>query len=304
VSALIHIGYHKTGTTWLQERFFGRDPIFRVIATHPAIDAAIVRPNSLDFDPAKALSDLGAGSNAAKASTGIPVMSSEILSGNPFTGARESHVIAHRLRAMFPDARVLITVRNQMAMLSSFYKQYVRFGGRLGHRDFFLAKPEIEYYGFEARHLQYDRLIDLYAGLFPKGNVSVMLYEDFSRGPAAFCQQIADFANGGPAKIQPVDSRPRGVSASAQILPVLRQINRFRAGPLNATPCLSLGWLSYKAYRAVEKLDVQSQARWGRRSDGSLGEFIRERFADSYRSSNAKLAALLKRDLAPLAYPV
>ena len=60
-----------------------------------------------------------------------PVVSFERFSGNPFSGGYDSKEIADRLVRVFPDARVLVIVREQRSMIVSTYKKYVREGGAL-----------------------------------------------------------------------------------------------------------------------------------------------------------------------------
>ena len=72
-----------------------------------------------------------------------PVVSFERFSGNPFSGGYDSKEIADRLVQVFPDARVLVVVREQRSMIVSTYKQYVREGGALPPSKFMLP-PDIE----------------------------------------------------------------------------------------------------------------------------------------------------------------
>ncbi|MFZ1725333.1 MAG: hypothetical protein WAU13_01575, partial [Albidovulum sp.] len=106
---LLHIGYHKTATTWMQQLLFVPAHGYRQIAGHSEVFDHIVAPHGLSFDPAVmrrhiagALQELGAAE--------VPVMSSEILSGHPFFGGVDSDVYARRLAAIVPEARILISI--------------------------------------------------------------------------------------------------------------------------------------------------------------------------------------------------
>ena len=49
---LIHVGYHKTATTWLQNSVFRDDHGFSKVMSHAEIFEHVVMPNELDFTPA------------------------------------------------------------------------------------------------------------------------------------------------------------------------------------------------------------------------------------------------------------
>ena len=49
---LIHIGYHKTGTTWFQKILFRPEFGLPPIMSHEEVFATLVRPHELAFDPA------------------------------------------------------------------------------------------------------------------------------------------------------------------------------------------------------------------------------------------------------------
>lgn len=50
VRPLIHVGYHKTATTWMQQLLFTPDHGFRQIAGHREVFDHIVGPHGLEFD--------------------------------------------------------------------------------------------------------------------------------------------------------------------------------------------------------------------------------------------------------------
>ena len=51
----------------------------------------------------------------------VPVISHERLSGYPHSGGHDSKEIAHRLAAVFPNAKVVIVIREQKSMILSNY---------------------------------------------------------------------------------------------------------------------------------------------------------------------------------------
>lgn len=70
----------------------------------------------------------------AAESDSTPVLSAERLSGNPHSGGYDSLQTAKRLHRLFPQAKVLVVVREQTEEILSCYNQYVRAGGVLPYR--------------------------------------------------------------------------------------------------------------------------------------------------------------------------
>ena len=126
---LIHIGYHKTGTTWLQRNVFPDASLgFRVGLAKRDIHRLLVRPRALNFDAATCRAEIAKSLGVDEGDDHVPVISSEELCSNPHGGAFLEKELADRLADTLPGARVLIVVREQRAMIASTYKQYVRAG--------------------------------------------------------------------------------------------------------------------------------------------------------------------------------
>ena len=94
---LIHVGYHKTATTWMQASLFRPHHGFAPILDHDDVFRLITAPHGLVFDPSAAAADEIAARTYAAPPNLVPVISSEILSGQPFFGGRESDAFAERL---------------------------------------------------------------------------------------------------------------------------------------------------------------------------------------------------------------
>ena len=127
---LIHIGYHKTSTTWFQKFLFNNSAIRFILPwRNPEILPVLVYPHALDFAPHTCRKYFQAAILEAQNCGLIPALSSEELSGNPHSGGYASKELADRLAAVFPEAKVLIVIREQKSMIVSTYKQYVKVGG-------------------------------------------------------------------------------------------------------------------------------------------------------------------------------
>jgi hypothetical protein len=286
---LIHVGYHKTATTWMQRRLFTPALGYHPIMEHEAISAHFVRPHGFMFNTEAAARAIADGLTAVPAGL-TPVMSSEILCGNPFYGARESAEVARRLYAVAPGARILVTIREQVAAIASTYMQYLQRGGELSAAAFFAETPVVGYPTFDHAHFRYDRFVALYADLFGADNVLVCNQELLIKDQIGFAQRIADFAGQtGPVNAAALDTERTGVSYPEYGAGLLRQINHFRTGPSGPTAMPDLGGVGDILYRGIGKLLRSDLARRAFGNGKPVTDYVRQRFAGAFVESNRAL---------------
>jgi len=290
---IFHIGYHKTATSWLQSLLFTPDHGYRQLATHPEIFKHIVQPHGLHFD-ASAMRGLITARMADVQPGEVPVVSSEILSGHPFQGGHESDVFAQRIKQIAPEAKILISIRNQMKILPSVYMQYVLRGGTMPYDRFFEGTNEPGYFGFTPRHFEYDLLVAHYQSLFGPENVVVLTQESLQADMAAASAELAERLG---------NTRFDGLSAAAQKVyapsypeyatGVLRRVNHVQASTLNPTPVLKLGTTPQGLFRlagfCVKRPPIAPLFK-GRKP---VSAHVQRRFAGYYADSNARLGKML-----------
>lgn len=290
---LLHIGYHKTATTWMQRSLFRPDHGYRQIGGHDEVFEFLVRPHDLDFDAAAARAALRPGLDRLGPGE-VPVLSSEILSGLPFDGARESASYAARLKAAFPEARILISIRSQRAILASVYMQYVRRGGTMSPKRFFHHDPGLGYFGFDPAHFEYDRLLGRYQALFGAGNVHVLTQESLRPDPEPALRALARFCdNALYAGLAPDASGAEGASDPEYAVPLLRRVNYLRAGPINRNPAMPLGALGDLLFRGTGYLARRAPVKRLLGGKRPVSAEVRRDFGGRYAESNRRLAALL-----------
>ncbi len=123
----IHIGHHKTGTTWMQQALFTKEHGFCVLNNYkePWKDQ-LLRALVLGegFEPERVRSMILERWDGK----GIPVLTAERLSGHPMSGGFDQKIISERLYSAFPEAIVLIGIREADEVKGSVYKQLVREG--------------------------------------------------------------------------------------------------------------------------------------------------------------------------------
>jgi hypothetical protein len=190
---LIHIGYHKTATTWLQRNLWNNSECgFQVYLNRKEFKENFIRKHSLDFDAEEFKKHYE--DKTLDQSNTIEVISDERLSGSPHTGGHDSKEMADRLYASFPEAKILIVIREQTDMIASSYFQYLKAGGASSLEDY--MNPPLKARAvpmFDLGYFDYSKLINYYQNLFGNERVLVLLYEEFRDAPKSFCSKIYKF---------------------------------------------------------------------------------------------------------------
>lgn len=254
---LIHIGYHKTGSSWLQRHLFSASNQAFAAPLHRRDDVfqQIVMPNGLDFRSDRCRQALAPRLRDAAAGPRVPVISAERLSGSPYSGGYDSKELANRLQAVFPEARILIVIREQVSMLVSTYKAYVDKGGMCSLREFFSpparARGRIPW--FDAAHFSYHRLIEHYHELFGPSRVLVLAFEQLRNDPLEFTHEIVRFA-GAERNAGSHSERQVNPGIDASIIGLRRRLNPLLVrDPLNGYSPAQIPGLD-RFFRAAQML--------------------------------------------------
>ena len=301
-SPLIHIGYYKTGSTWLQKEVFrpGKKLGFERVLAGP-VTTEIVAPHDLAFEADAARKRLVRRFRVPLAEGRVPVLSSERFAGNLSLRLNDSAQIADRLAAVFPDGRVLIVVREQRAMILSTYRQYVMNGGMLSLEAYLAGGQWWWQQPFELVQYAYDRLIAHYHGRFGADHVLVLPFELFRRDGRGFVSRIVDFA-GASAEPGALDALPFGAVVNATepsaTIAAKRQLNRFARQPLE--PFEGGKLVRVVAQRAGRLVPTELDRRLERRMRDAVAHAV----GDYYRESNARTSELIGIDLAEYGYDV
>jgi Sulfotransferase family len=305
---LVHIGYHKAASTWLQRELFVDRAGYRWLGKRPASHPVrrFVRERPFEFDAAdlrRAFDPLIADAEGAGV---VPVVSFERLSGHPFSGGFDVDLIGERLAQVFPDARVLIVVREQRAMIVSTYKQYVQVGGASPVQHFLEPRVgrSLRIPWFDARYFEYDHLVRYYCRLFGKERVLALPYELFARDGRSFVERVAELG-GRPIPDDVLSTlryrRRSNRARSALTIGAVRRLNRFTDHTeLNPAPLAEWraaarlsDWL-----QRTEALDNRLTNGLEARSQSGLRRAVEEWAGDRYAESNRRLADLIGIDLA------
>lgn len=232
----------------------------------------------------------------------VPVFAAERLSGSPESGGYDSKQIAERLAATFPEARVLMVIREQRDMLVSVYKRYVKMGGTGTFRQY--VTPRSRSRGcpyFDFRFFEYHRLVGCYQNLFGAGNVLVLPYELLRDRPRAFVEHIGTFAD---ARVAPsYNFKPMRTSPSALALSFKRRANWWVVrDELNPAPPFEVEGANHALLRLCRKVDAKVPAKLRAQRERHLRTLVEEVVDRRYVKSNATTAELTGLDLAAFGY--
>lgn len=309
---LLHIGYHKTATTFLQNRLFNQARYgFSSPVPREELRRLFLCADPFDCDPVALRTEVQPLMDLSDPQC-VAVLSHEQFSGRPAGGGfglrtRQRFMslkeIADLLHGSFPEARVLIVVREQRSMVASAYKFLVNgWQGRLSAsiEQFLDQSPmEHEQYAplFEPESLCYHRLVGYYQKLFGQEAVLVLPYEWMREDRGAFINRIRAHV-GLPA----TDSHPMGranVSTSALECAIARPLKRLLSSPNR--PGSYSRW-EERAERLAAALARPLPKALHVRVEERLRRCIAERLEGFYAESNAELARLTGIDLRALGY--
>lgn len=298
-AVLVHVGVHKTGSTWLQRSFFTpRGGGFLPVLDDGQVIDLIVRPHPLEWDPEPARDAIARGIAAARARGLVPVLSHEELSGNPQAGGHASAELARRIATVAPGARLVLVTRRQPDAIVSTYKQYVHRGGVLALGPYLEGDPAwFRVPRFRAGHWEFDRIVARHRAALGPDRTLVLPYERLVAEPAGFLDELARFAGAAPRPV-PAES-PIRISPSALALALQRPLNRFlMRDDVNPTAPFRWGRLP----DLIERLDARLLRRRSGGRDRDLRERVERFCAGRFEESNARLAELTGLDLARWGY--
>ena len=198
----IHIGYPKTATSFLQKSMFSVLDDENLIHFFPIVDIRqeldkICNQDSISFSPGEIRESI-----VRKLRIGINLISYESLVGNIFYKLNNNILIADRLKQTFPDAKIIITLRNQTDMVLSIYRQYIQEGGAMSLNAFlnyrggkFSFSYEFDDHKLNIESIRYLATIEYYINLFTRENVKVFFFEELIENKKCFINKILDFFN-------------------------------------------------------------------------------------------------------------
>jgi hypothetical protein len=196
---LIHIGYHRTGTSFLQTALF------------PLI------PDSVFSQHLNVVS--------SSETSRLTIVSNESLSSDLHPDKPE---LAAILARQLPNARILIGIRSQYSIMRGIYHLHIKGGGTEDYESFVKARCGLLF--------DYAGMVDAYRAAFGVDNVFVLPHEDLSRDPLGSMAALLRFVGTDPGIAKRVVNVRVKPSAEDPTLALLRVRNRLIAPLLRLWP--------------------------------------------------------------------
>lgn len=305
---LIHIGYPKTASTWLQNKVFNPESgVFGQPCnfTYGQAQECFAYGRTFHFEPDAVFRIFQPGIHECEKRGLIPVISNENLVGTPTKPWDCGKQIADKIHQVFPHAHILIMLREQKDMILALHRQNIKQGRTVSLETFIKlsnSKP-----GFLPicllERLEYDYLIDYYMKLFGSDKVLILPYETFKRDNQSSLQTILSFVNANSVTDfmnQSVTVNKLNVGYRGLTLEFRRRLN-WVFPPRDFGPGgLSLGYKS--AEKLTQLFDLIIPDSLNKKAHQKTKQFINQFIGDFYKRSNLKTQAITGLNLAELGY--
>ena len=301
---VIHIGSHKTATTTLQRCLFAKSKDLVYLGEDCAgyekyrdTLNSLVSDDDIHFsyEVAKGLFKNFVSSCGEKTA---------LYSNEDIMTSRVPTQCAHRLKEFLPDAEIILVIRNQLTAIPSMYanhgaylkmvprrywRRYVSFDDWMDYCTTFLKYSALD--GFF-----YHRILDLYASLFGKKKIHILLYEDFVSNKEGFINDLCRILRIEAREASKLlgGKRERRRNTSREL-----RYHQFRSKFLwgrsisHYLPCgeaLSRMWQNF-----LEK---------GGSANGFMSDYWRNKIIELYKEDNLKLLQDYHLSLKDYGYPV
>ena len=303
---LIHIGYPKALSSWLQSNLFVSE-----LGYWPAMGPLAVQRKIVDPAPFCYRSGLVADSLSGVLPDNhelVPVITSETLSGNMRHGGYNAHELAGRLESTFPEARILCVVREQKQLIRSLYSEVVKWGMPHSIKHFLQPNRYQIAPQFRVEHLQFHNLVEHYQQRFGGENLLVLPYELFLHSPQEFLHRLAGFSGLSDQYKGAIESIDREAKVNKAFSLSNIQIQRWINYWLVSNPYNYSGLIREKEGDVwARDLAMISRQRW---LPGFLDHYLEDIFratvdeqvSGKFKFSNQRLQELTGVDLTPYGY--
>ena len=299
---LIHLGYPRTASSWLQQRVFNHRESGLWTPwenARPLLIHSFVLEDGYVWDPEAARNRFAEGRSRAREAGVTAVLSDETLVGDAISRNYWGQMVIDRIAKAFGDASLLVIVREQRSMALSMYRQYVMESGVhaltafIGHGD----EPMSYTPWLRPEHLMYDRIIEYCINRFSRDRVLVLPFEWIKSGPAVFLRRIQDYV--GVKSEYVADPREVNRSWPVGVLVIRRRVNR-----LTSVNPLRPGRMRWERglHRGLQLLGSLIPAALERSLDERMRDEVARRYEGVYAESNRKLADLTGLPLHELGY--
>lgn len=309
---LIHIGFNKTASSWLQQKIFTSDseffdPLSRKTRGQSTLAELFFSDGTYMLSPfddneENINNEIDHILNSRPAGKKVFVLSHERLSGNPNSGGFDAKKIALMLKKTFPNGKVLILIREQKSFLVSYYFQYLGIGGTLSIQKYLTRPYDGKIPFFSPNHINYYPLIKEYYDLFGKDNVLVIPYELFSSSPGLFLDRLGRLLGINLEIELEAFSERINKKENLYLMYHLRYLNVFR----KSSSVNNYSFLKNKFSKIIVDSLIRAgyllPASWDEKIKEYLYTEIAEIVGNRYIDSNKKVSQIIDVDLSEYGY--
>ncbi|MDY6793508.1 MAG: sulfotransferase domain-containing protein [Thermodesulfobacteriota bacterium] len=197
----VHIGHSKTGTTTLQDHLFSQHEQIAYLGRpyknnlfEKEIRRLALQDSTLyDHKGLKSILD-----TYRKNTQDKPI----VISEETFSTVKctDRGLMANRIKNIFYPCKIIITIRNQLDIIKSYYLNFDCIIEKLDKPTGYIVnfKEWIQYMLKNKEHsylseIQYYNLIKYYSDLFGYNNVIVLLFEEFVHSKELFIEKLSSF---------------------------------------------------------------------------------------------------------------
>ncbi len=311
---IIHPGYGKTATTTLQNNLIGKHSQILSLGRPWTDDTRnfvreIKKHEGLDFNIERAKSTLDGLLNSSKMREifagdegyRVAVISDETIHSDQ----SKVGVYANRIKTLLPNGEILLTIRNQLELIESYYLC----SGRILKN---LPKP------YDRRHVEMDawldwcwqhwdssffglvdyyKYVEMYQKIFGPEKVHILLFEDFVNNPDEYIEKLSNIfgIDSNEAK-KCFSNKHDNLQDSARSVNYLKFKEHFfpNVDIRNSIPFGSslMKMLSYYLERGKSAKKVKLSDEW------------RDRLKSKYKDGNARMAKECGLKLSQYNYPL
>lgn len=300
-----HIGYPRTGTTFLQKFIFPQYADEAIFDLPHAHTTCLLNPTN-GSDGRRDVDIYHPERPAPPGDASRPVIySAEDLSGDVM---RDDLSMPGRIKSMYPRAKIIVCLRSQYAIIPSIYSYcYIKDGGTKSYASFTKAIVENDKFN-------YYKLLKKYVGVFGEASVLVLFYETLKVNPELFLSTL--FAFVGLEYRTRLTEGAGGQHRNPRFPLSVVQASRFLNCCLNAGPIqrtlhlvlkgpdaeLSVRKIGRQVFDRIERLNRIVHAY--RPTPLEKRQRFRHQIYMKYRHSNRQLFELLGVDPSGMGYPV
>jgi hypothetical protein len=297
---VFHVGFHKTGTSYLQGYIFPLANNYKVFSwvECDALFKPLLQKNDAFYKAEQTQAQF------KKMYDGpLPVMFSyEEFVGPLFYQSSPNLTTPIQRIKELGVTQIVFTIRNQYALLDSIYRQYIQKGGVVRSKDFLDESLRI----FAMDYCNFYPIIQHFVKVFGKENVLVLPSEELKKKEAAVLERLQAFCGISfdlEDRQKKLDKRTTNVSLSNLSLALLRRFNHISYNYYRPSSLISKKLKSRRLRNVLQSwLDPSFLSKFSNKENYFKKE--KERIDRYYAENNRKLNEEFGLHLETYKYPM